>query len=173
MAQKATKALAAANTKRLNQTLLLTLVTHGTYWLLRALIYHRTFTKRSLLLYLILATPQLFLNFVFERQSRPTVLVDGTIKRAGEDLDAKGLTEYMWDITYWTYGNLVLVGLLGDWAWSFWAVVPLYGAYAAWTTYSGMRGGYTDAAGVPQPGAATSKRQAKMEKRGGQRMQYR
>jgi hypothetical protein len=36
-----------------------------------------------------------------------------------------------------------------------------------------MRGGYQDAAGVPQPEAATSKRQAKLEKRGGQKMQYR
>jgi hypothetical protein len=172
MAQKATKALASANTKRLNQTFLLTLAAHGLYWLLRALIYHRTYTKKSLLLYLILASPQLFINFVFERQSRPTLLPDGSIKRAGEDLDAKGLTEYMWDVTYWTYGNLVLVALLGDWAWSFYVVVPLYSAWAAWTTYTGMRGGFTDAAGVPQPEVA-SKRQAKMEKRGGQRVAYR
>lgn len=77
----------------------------------------------------------------------------------------------MWDVTYWTYGNLVLVALLGDWAWSFYVVVPAYSVYAAWTTYTGMRGGFTDAAGVPQPGA--SKRQQKMEKRGGQRVQYR
>jgi hypothetical protein len=173
MAQKATKALAAANTSRLNQTLLLTLLAHGLYWLLRALIYRSTFTRTSLLLYLFLASPQLFINFVFERQSRPIHLPDGAIKRAGEDLDAKGLTEYMWDVTYWTYGNLVLVALLGDWAWVFWAVVPLYSGWAAWTTYTGMRsGGFTDAVGVPQPGAA-SKRQQKMEKRGGQRVQYR
>ncbi|KAF2677476.1 hypothetical protein K458DRAFT_395975 [Lentithecium fluviatile CBS 122367] len=172
MAQKATKALAAANTKRLNQTALLTFLFHAFYWLLRVLVYRSTFTKKSLLLYLLLASPQLFVNFVFERQSRPTLLPDGTIKRAGEDLDAKGLTEYMWDITYWTYGNLALVALLGDWAWIFYVVVPAYSVYLAWTTYTGMRGGYTDAAGVPQPGAA-SKRQQKMEKRGGQRMQYR
>lgn len=52
-------------------------------------------------------------------------------------------------------------------------MIPLYSVYAAWTTYKGMSGGYTDAAGVPQPGAATSKRQAKMEKRGGQKVAYR
>jgi len=50
-------------------------------------------------------------------------------------------------------------------------VIPVYSAYSAYTTYTGMRGGYQDAAGVPQPQA--SKRQAKMEKRGGQKMQYR
>lgn len=96
------------------------------------------------------------------------------MKRAGEDLEAKGLTEYMWDIVYWTYGVLVVVSLVGDYGWWLWSVIPAYSVYTAWTTYTGMRGGFTDAAGVPQPEAATaSKRQAKMEKRGGQKVQYR
>jgi hypothetical protein len=73
---------------------------------------------------------------------------------------------------YWTYGVIVLVSLLGDRAWWLYSVIPMYSVYAAWTTYTGMRGGYTDAAGVPQPEVA-SKRQAKMEKRGGQRVSYR
>jgi hypothetical protein len=114
----------------------------------------------------------LLINFVFERQSRPTTLADGSIKRAGENLEAKGLTEYLWDVTYWSYGCVLLVSLLGDWAWMFWAVIPVYSVYAAWTTYTGMRGGFTDAAGVPQPQAA-SKRSQKMEKRGAQKVQYR
>jgi hypothetical protein len=76
-------------------------------------------------------------------------------------------------VTYWTYGCILLAAILGDWAWWAWAVMPIYSAYLAWTTYTGMRGGYQDAAGVPQPEAATSKRQAKLEKRGGQKMQYR
>lgn len=95
------------------------------------------------------------------------------MKRSGEDLEAKGLTEYMWDVTYWTYGCVLLAAIFGDWAWWMWSIVPLYSAYSMYTTYTGMRGGFTDAAGVPQPGAATSKRQAKMEKRGGQKVAYR
>lgn len=94
------------------------------------------------------------------------------MKRAGEDLDAKGLTEYMWDVVYWTYGCITMAAILGDYAWWLWVVIPAYSAYSAWSMYTGMRGGYQDAAGVPQPQAA-SKRQAKMEKRGGQKMQYR
>ena len=78
----------------------------------------------------------------------------------------------MWDVTYWTYGCILLVTVFGDWAWWFWGVMPLYSVYLAWTTYKGVSGGYADAAGVPQPGA-TSKRQAKLEKRGGQKVQYR
>jgi hypothetical protein len=125
------------------------------------------------MLYLFLASPQILIQFAFERQSRPTLTADGAIKRAGEDLEAKGLTEYMWDVIYWTYGVIFFAGVLGDKAWWLWGVIPLYSAYAAWTTYTGMRGGFTDAAGVPQPEAGTSKRQAKMEKRGGAKVQYR
>lgn len=52
-------------------------------------------------------------------------------------------------------------------------VVPVYSTYSLYGVYKGFRGGYTDAAGVPQPEAAQSKRQAKMEKRGGQKVAYR
>ncbi|KAF2027167.1 hypothetical protein EK21DRAFT_91717 [Setomelanomma holmii] len=173
MAQKATKTLAASNTTRLTQTLYLTLFIHALFWLLRALIFRSSFTRRSLILYLLFSAPQLLIQFVFESQSRPALDSNGSIKRAGADLEAKGLTEYMWDIVYWSYGCIFFAALIGDKAWWLWAVIPAYSAYAAWGMYTGMRGGYTDAAGVPQPGAATSKRQAKMEKRGGQKVQYR
>ncbi|KAF3045205.1 hypothetical protein E8E12_010696 [Didymella heteroderae] len=174
MAQKATKTLAAANTRRLNTTLYLTIAFHGLFWLLRALIFRSSFTRRSLLLYLFLSAPQLLINLQFERLSRPTFLPDGTIKRAGEDLDAPGLTEYMWDVTYWTYGCVALAALFGDWMWWGMLVVPVYSVYSLYGVYTGFRGaGYQDAAGVPQPGPAQSKRQAKMEKRGGQKVSYR
>ncbi|KAJ4375912.1 hypothetical protein N0V83_001190 [Neocucurbitaria cava] len=174
MAQKATKTLAASNTKRLNQTLYATLAIHSLFWFLRALIFRSSLSRKSILLYLLFSSPQLLLQLYFERLSRPTLNSEnGAVKRAGEDLDAKGLTEYMWDVVYWSYGCIMMAAVFGDYAWWLWAVIPVYSGYAAWTTYTGMRGGYQDAAGVPQPGAATSKRQAKMEKRGGQKVQYR
>ncbi|KAH7113297.1 hypothetical protein B0J11DRAFT_553978 [Dendryphion nanum] len=172
MAQKALKQLAAANTSRLNLTLILTFVTHLIYILLRPLYYHSTYSRRSLILYLVLSAPQLLINFQFERLSRPTYSENGSPIRAGEDLDAPGLTEYMWDVSYWTYLCVILSAILGDLAWWFYLAIPIYSVYAAWTTYTGVRGGFRqDAAGVPQP--TTSKRQAKMEKRGGQRVAYR
>lgn len=142
----------------------------------------------------------MLIHWQFTRIGNPTYLPNGAVQRPGEDLEAKGLTEYMvrlsihylqpisepsspvialtllqlqWDVTYWTYGCILLASILGDWAWWAWGVMPIYSVYLAWTTYTGMRGGYQDAAGVPQPEAGTSKRQAKMEKRGGQKMQYR
>jgi hypothetical protein len=169
--QKASKTLAASNTARLNQTLYLTLAFHLLFWLLRAALHHRTFTRYSLLYYLLFASPQLAIQFLFERQSRPSTSASGTF-RAGEDLDAKGLTEYMWDVVYWTYGCLVVVSLVGDWGWWAWAVVPAYAGWSAWTTWRGFQGAYTDSAGVPQPEAA-SKRQEKREKRGDRKVQYR
>lgn len=83
----------------------------------------------------------------------------------------------MWDVVYWTWACIVLVTLLGDWAWWLYAAVPLYSGYLAFTTYTGMRkgmgglmgGGAADQAGTAQ---GQSKRQSKLEKRG-QRVQYR
>lgn len=172
--QKAAKTLAARNTARLNQTLVTTIAIHTLYILLRLIVFRASFSRKSALLYILLGGPQLFINFLFERQGRPTLNPDGSVKRSGEDLEAKGLTEYMWDVCYWTYGCVFLAAVLGDWAWWAWGVVPLYSAYLAYTTFAGVRKGYSDATGVPQPQAAgQSKRQAKMEKRGGQKVSYR
>jgi hypothetical protein len=56
-------------------------------------------------------------------------------------------------------------------------VIPLYGAYSAYTTYASMRKGFGGLAGDQgeDTGASSgvSKRQQKMEKRGGQKVQYR
>ena len=146
--------MAASNTKRLNQTLYITLAVHGLWWLLRALIFRASLSRKSLLVYVLLSAPQLLIELYFERLSRPTLTADGGVQRAGEDLDAKGLTEYMWDVVYWTYGCITMSAILGDYAWWLWAVIPAYSGYAAWGMYTGMRGGYQDAAGVPQPQAS-------------------
>lgn len=119
------------------------------------------------------------IEFWFERIGRPTY-ADGDLKRSGEDLEAKGLTEWMWDLTYWTWFCVGLATLIGNKAWYAYVVVPLYSGWLAFTTFTGVRrgmsgmGGGADASEGASSGAAgQSKRQAKMEKRGGQKMQYR
>ncbi|KAH9826546.1 SRP-independent targeting protein 2 [Teratosphaeria destructans] len=176
MAQKATKTLAAKNTATLNRTHSISLGVYGLFFLLRLLLLHR-----SLWSFTFLTLPALVIEFYFERLSRPTL--DPTtkdLKRAGEDLEAKGLTEWMWDVLYWTWGNVILVVLFGDRAWWLYLVVPGYSAYLAVSTYLGMRSGFgglsAGAGGEGAPGAGAagqSKRQAKMEKRGGQQVRYR
>lgn len=118
MAQKAAKTLAARNVAILNRTLLLSLGFHGTFLLLRFLFLHR-----SLTLYALLSAPAFLIQFWFERIGRPTHGPNGELKRSGEDLEAKGLTEWMWDVLYWTYICLVTVATIGDYGW--WAYVSV------------------------------------------------
>lgn len=150
------------------------------FLLLRVLIFRRSFTRASLLKFSLLSAPAWAIEFFFERNSRPTFSPDGEgLKRAGEDLEAKGLTEWMWDILYWTWGCVVTVALLGDWAWWAYLAVPFYSVWLAWSTFGSVRqslgmGGASQAQENGESKAAgPSKRQAKLEKRGGQRMQYR
>jgi hypothetical protein len=93
--QKAQKTLAASNAKRLQQTLYATLFIHGLFWLLRALVFRSSFTRRSIILYLVFSAPQLLIHWQFTRIGNPTYLPNGAVQRPGEDLEAKGLTEYM------------------------------------------------------------------------------
>ena len=71
---------------------------------------------------------------------------------------------------------MLCVMVLGNWAWWFYLVVPLYAAYAVATTVGGLKGMMSGMGGPAavdaSPQGTGSKRQAKMEKRGGQRVQY-
>lgn len=130
--------------------------------------------RRSLSLkrYAFLSAPALVIEFYLDRLSRPSYNPDGSLRRAGDDLDAKGLTEFMWDIVYWTWINLVLVIVLGNRAWSLYLVVPGYAVYAAVTTASGLKGMLGGLSGAAGDGEVQSNRQKKMEKRGGQKIAY-
>ena len=99
------------------------------------------------------------------------------VKRSGEDLDARGLTEWMWDVLYWNWGCIGGAALLGDWVWWGMLAVVGYSAWMAWKAYTGVRGGLGGltgggdaAAGEP---AGESKRSKKREAKGGQKVVYR
>jgi SRP-independent targeting protein 2/TMEM208 len=133
--QKSAKQLAARNTARLNQTHLVTLAVHVFYILFRALFFRASFTKKSATLYVLLSAPALAVEYWLESIARPKYATAGAggygaegapreLKSAGEDLEAKGLTEYLWDVLYWTWACLAFVGAFGDRMWWFW-VSPL------------------------------------------------
>lgn len=167
------KTLAAKNTSTLNRTHLITLAIHATYLLCSLLLFRRRY---RFLPYILCALPALGIEIYFERLARPTFSANGDLKRAGEDLEAKGLTEWMWDVLYWTWGCIVLVTLAGNWAWWLYAAVPVYTVYSLFGTYSKVKGGMGGLMGQGQgveESSGQSKRQAKMEKRGGQKVQYR
>ncbi|QIW94873.1 hypothetical protein AMS68_000391 [Peltaster fructicola] len=175
MAQKALKTLAARNAAILNRTHLITLGVNGLF-----LLIHFLLSQRNVYQWVLFSLPALTIEFWFERIARPTYVDAGAgkeLKRAGEDLEAKGLTEWMWDVLYWSWGCTALVTLFGNRLWWAYLAVPLYSAYLAFTTFSGARQGLAGLGGAGDAGAtgaaAQSKRQAKLEKRGGQRVQYR
>ncbi|GAM85826.1 hypothetical protein ANO11243_038340 [Dothideomycetidae sp. 11243] len=175
MAQKALKTLAAKNAATLNTLHIVSLGVH-----LFFLLTTTFFFRRSRLAWFLISLPALLIEFWFERISRPTYVGQGDAKelrKAGEDLEAQGLTEWMWDVVYWTWGCVVVAAIAGNWVWWVYAAVPLYSIYKAWATFSGAKSGMSGlmggggAEGVSS--GAQSKRQAKMEKRGGQKVTYR
>ena len=124
----------------------------------------------------MLSAPALAIEFWLEKIGRPTYAENGELKRSGEDMDAKGLTEFMWDVLYWTWACIAAAALTGNKAWWMYAAVPAYSMWMASSTILSMRQGM---AGMAGPGddsgenVGDSKRQKKLERRGGQKMQTR
>ena len=84
----------------------------------------------------------------------------------------------MWDLLYWTWACIAAAAMVGDKAWWMYAVVPVYSMWVASTVVLGMRKGMAGMAGQSDGSGETtgadgeSKRQKKLEKRGGQKVQY-
>ncbi|KAH0544885.1 hypothetical protein FGG08_000965 [Glutinoglossum americanum] len=171
MANKAAKQIARRNIAILKRTHLTSLSVHALFLLLRIFLYSSP--RSSYLIYAALSSPSIVFEFYLERLGRPGFAPDGEMRRSGEDLEAKGLTEYMWDVVYWTWGCVAVAGVLGDRAWWLWAIIPLYSAWLAYTTFTGMQQGISGLSGGAEPAAGSSNRQKKMEKREGQKIQYR
>lgn len=170
MAKQAAKQLTVRNTARLKQTHLITLGIHAAF-LLFAFLIRRSLTLKR---YILLSIPGLLIEAYLHILATPSYGPDGNIRSAGSDLSEKGLTEFMWDIVYWTWINLIAVMVLGNWAWWLYLVVPGYAVYAAVSTASGIKGMFSGMAGAgAEGGEMQSKRQAKMEKRGGQKVAHR
>lgn len=135
------------------------------------LILNQLFQRpRSLKPYLLLAVPTLAIEFYLDRVGRPHYNEDGSLRSAGEDLNATGLTEYMWDVLYWTQGCIVAACIFNDRAWWLWAVVPVYSVYLVYTTVMGVKKGFAGMGGGGGEGedhdVPKSKSQQKKEKRG-------
>lgn len=146
------------------------------FLLLRLLIFRAQYTRNTLILYVLLSAPALAIEFWLEKIGRPTYTENGELRRPGEDLEAKGLTEFMWDVLYWTWACIAAAAMMGNKAWWMYAVVPMYSMWTASTMIMNMREGMAGMTGQGQnsgEGAGESKRQKKLEKRGGQRVQQR
>lgn len=140
MAQKAKKDRAKSNTSSLNNLHTGTAALNSLFLLFSLLI-----KRRSLLAWLILSVPCLVAEYILETTGRPKYdAATKTLKSAGEDLAAPGLTEYMFDIVWVTWLCLIAVITFGNWGWIVWSVVPVYGAYKGYGLFGlarGMMGG--------------------------------
>lgn len=145
---------------------------------LRFGVFRASCTRTTYLLYFFLSAPSFVIEFWFEKIGRPTIAQNGELKKSGEDLEARGLTEYLWDVLYWSWACIGLASIFGDKLWWTWMGIPLYSFWLAYTTFGGIRNTMTGLTGqgLGAEGVAngeTSNRQKKLEKRGGQRVQYR
>lgn len=128
MAQKAKKDRAKSNAASLNNLHVGSLVVHVLF-----LLSHFLFRSRSLLVYGLVSVPSFICEYILETSGRPKYdAATGALKSSGEDLAAAGLTEYMFDVIWVTWGSLISAILFGKWGWMLYAVVPAYGAYLAY-----------------------------------------
>jgi SRP-independent targeting protein 2/TMEM208 len=170
--QKAAKTLASRNTLLLRRNHLITIGLHVLFTLFQLLLVR----PRSWLLYFIFCSPAVAVEIYLDVIGRPEYSHDGFLRRPGQDLDAPGLTEYMWDVVYWIWINLAVVMALGDWAWWLWVLLPTYTVYLALTTVGGLRAMLSPAQDRDseskrrQNNDSESKRQQKLGKRAQQRM---
>lgn len=136
MAQKAKKDRAKANISTLNTLHIGTLSLNVLF-----ILFNLLFRRRSLLVYTILSLPSFVAQYILETSGRPKF--DPTtkaLKSAGEDLAAPGLTEYMFDIIWVTWLCLVMVMVVGNWAWLIWATIPVYGLWKGYGLLGMARG---------------------------------
>lgn len=123
----------------------------------------------------MLSAPAFYIQWHFEKNSRPRYAPNGDLARAGDDLSQPGVMEYLWDVVYVTWGCLVVVSIFGEKGWWLWVTIPAYAVYAAAGMANKMRQGFGGGSGLPDEGIemeGLSKRQSKLEKRG-QKVQYR
>ncbi|PHH62929.1 hypothetical protein CDD81_6562 [Ophiocordyceps australis] len=126
MAQKAKKDQAKNNAAALSRLHLTSLALNLVFLLFRFALA----PSRSLVAYVVLSIPAFACQYALEAAGRPRFdAASGALRTAGQDLAAPGLTEYMFDVIWVTWGCLFAVIFAGNWAWLLWAVIPAYGVY--------------------------------------------
>lgn len=136
--------------------------------------------------FVILSIPLAFSQFTIEKSGRPVYGSDGRLVKTAIDLSQEGLTEYLFDIVYFTLIEDILMVLFGsNKVWWLFVAIPVFAIYKAWgilkygkSLLGGFGGGAGGAGSLPdangeldqqqQGGVGVpgkSKRQAKLEAR--------
>jgi len=184
MAGNAEKKQATKNTKILKEIHLISLGVNA-LTLLIIFLLNRPSNKKPFFFFNV---PLVICELIVEKIGRPRFTLEKVsggrtvpkLVSSGEDLSQSGLTEYLFDIIYFTLlQNIVLVILGTNNVWYLSLVIPAFAAYKLYGLFLGGRqllGGRSSfkeeepASGSKEKGQ--SKRQQKLEKRG-QKVRYR
>ena len=138
MAGKARKDLAKSNAAALQNLHIASLALNVTF-----ILFSLLFRSRSLITYGVLSIPAFAAQYVLETSGRPkytTLNGKSSLRTAGEDLSAAGLTEYMFDIIWVTWACLISALVVGDKGWWLYAVVPVFAVWKGWSLFGMARG---------------------------------
>lgn len=130
----------------------------------------------SIIPFIIFSIPSTVVMVHLEKTCRPKFDERGGLIRPGEDLGQRGVMEYLKDIVYVTWiCKFVSAVLASNWGFVLYVMIPLYAVVKAYTLYSEHRPKNTQSGGsaLDEGLMPKSKRQEKMERRGGQKVTYR
>lgn len=129
----------------------------------------------SIIPWIIFSIPAAVVMVHLEKTCRPKFDARGGLIRPGEDLAQAGVMEYFKDIVYVTWiCKFVTAVFASNWGFSLYVMIPLYAVVKAYTLYSEHRPkGQSSSNLGTEDLIPKSKRQEKMERRGGQKVTYR
>jgi len=151
-------------------------VINGFYVLWRGLLFWKTFTFSTLLAYAATSGLTFYLYKVLKAAGTPQYNSDGSILSGGDDLNAEGLTAYMFDIIYITWFVHITTAVISSKFWYTYIVIPVYAVFKLWPFVAPyLKSSGSNEEEKESAGPAKSKRQAKLEERAkkGQNVKYR
>ncbi|ODQ79416.1 hypothetical protein BABINDRAFT_161818 [Babjeviella inositovora NRRL Y-12698] len=181
MAGASDKKLAVANTQTLKSVHTVSLAIN-VLALLVLFVFHRPGSKKP---FIFFSLPLVGAEYAIERFGRPKY--DGkVVVLAGADLTQQGVTEWLFDIVYFTLALDVLMILFGsNKVWWLWLAIPGYAGYKSFGFLKGLKEMFMGSSSGKKAAEGAkveptkSKRQAKMEARsqraekGSQQARYR
>ncbi|KAI8987107.1 hypothetical protein BDB01DRAFT_784570 [Pilobolus umbonatus] len=163
MANASSKKIATANKKTLTNLRNGFLIVNTIYILWRVVYYWSTFSFGQFLLYGTTAGLTYTFYRILVSSGTPTYLPDGSLS-SGQDLNAEGLTAYMFDIIYVTWFVHITTAFISNKFWMVYLVIPAYAAYKI-IPLAMKYLGKGQATEEVENTEGKSKRQAKIEKR--------
>ncbi|KAI8147110.1 hypothetical protein BJV82DRAFT_376812 [Fennellomyces sp. T-0311] len=165
MANASAKKLAIQNDKILDNLRKGFMIVHITFLSYRVFYNWATFTTAQLALYVMTTGVSMFMYSTLESTGRPYYDATGTLIKSGEDMNAEGLTAYMFDIIYVTWFTQMMAAFVSTKFWYTFLVIPGYATYKLLPMAISQIRKARAQGGAEEAEGSKSKRQEKMEKK--------